>query len=165
MTIETELPAVEVKEELKPCPFCGGTVLRTGGDDKIVGVSCLRCEACGPNHYGQHEWNDRANTLSPLPHVEPIGYCVWISPTKLAACAKRTSQSFPVYAAPVSGTLKDDPGNGGEAEPVAWRFRYDDGKWNVQKNKPAWYRDFMIDVEIEPLFSLSSYRKGREADG
>jgi hypothetical protein len=62
MTIETELPAVKVKEELKPCPFCGGTVLRTGGDDKIVGVSCLRCEACGPNHYGQHEWNDRVGT-------------------------------------------------------------------------------------------------------
>lgn len=116
MTIETELPAVKVKEELKACPFCGGTVLRTGGDDKIVGVSCLRCEACGPNHYGQHEWNDRTNTLSPLPHVEPIGYCVWISPTKLAACGKRTSQSFPVYAAPVSGTLKDDPGKRSEAD-------------------------------------------------
>lgn len=56
-----------------------------------------------------------------------------------------------------------------EAEPVAWRFRYDDGKWNVQKNKPAWYRDFMADVEIEPLFSLSAYRKAtddlKEAEG
>lgn len=31
---------------------------------------------------------------------EPIGYCIWISPTKLAACAKRTAGSFPVYAAP-----------------------------------------------------------------
>jgi hypothetical protein len=47
-------------DELKPCPFCGGTVLRTGGDDKVVGVSCLRCEASGPNHYGKYEWDDRA---------------------------------------------------------------------------------------------------------
>lgn len=44
---------------LKPCPFCGGTNLKTGGDDKIVGVWCLTCEAAGPNHYGSREWNDR----------------------------------------------------------------------------------------------------------
>lgn len=48
--------------ELKPCPFCGGTVLRSGGDDKVVGFSCLRCEASGPNHYGEFEWNTRADT-------------------------------------------------------------------------------------------------------
>ena len=31
---------------------------------------------------------------------EPIGYCVWITPTKLAACAKSAKGAFPVYAAP-----------------------------------------------------------------
>ncbi|MFQ6183606.1 hypothetical protein ACLMJV_16885 [Sinorhizobium meliloti] len=46
--------------ELKPCPFCGGTKLKTGGDDKIVGVWCLTCQATGPNHYGSREWNDRS---------------------------------------------------------------------------------------------------------
>lgn len=30
---------------------------------------------------------------------EPIGYCVWITPTKLAGCAKSAKGSFPVYAA------------------------------------------------------------------
>ena len=43
-----------------PCPFCGGTKLKTGGDDKIVGTWCLTCEASGPNEYGSFEWNSRA---------------------------------------------------------------------------------------------------------
>lgn len=30
--------------------------------------------------------------------VEPVGYCVWITPTKLAACAKSAKGSFPVYS-------------------------------------------------------------------
>ena len=33
--------------------------------------------------------------------IDPIGYCVWITPTKLASCAKSAKGAFPVYAAPV----------------------------------------------------------------
>lgn len=52
---------LEVTEpKLLGCPFCGGTNLKTGGDDKVVGVWCLTCQAAGPNHYGSREWNDRA---------------------------------------------------------------------------------------------------------
>lgn len=50
--------------ELLPCPFCGGTNLKSGGDDKVVGTWCLTCEASGPNQYGRHEWNTRANASS-----------------------------------------------------------------------------------------------------
>jgi len=56
-----------MSEQLKPCPFCGGEVLKTGGDYKVVGVWCLNCQCAGPNHYGGHEWNDRTD-LS-LAHV------------------------------------------------------------------------------------------------
>ena len=49
--------------ELKPCPFCGGNNLESGGDDKYVGVRCRDCEAVGPNHYitypHAHDWNTR----------------------------------------------------------------------------------------------------------
>lgn len=50
----------------KPCPFCGSTNLKSGGDDKIVGTWCLDCEAIGPNHYGRHKWNDRADRIEEL---------------------------------------------------------------------------------------------------
>jgi len=46
--------------EMKPCPFCGGCNLSSGGDAAIVGVWCRDCQAVGPNHYGRHEWNTRA---------------------------------------------------------------------------------------------------------
>lgn len=49
--------------DLKSCPFCGSTNLNSGGDDKIVGVWCLDCEATGPNHYGRSEWNTRPNLV------------------------------------------------------------------------------------------------------
>lgn len=43
------------------CPFCGGSNLESGGDDKFVGVRCLDCEATGPNHYiTGRDWNTRA---------------------------------------------------------------------------------------------------------
>jgi hypothetical protein len=43
----------------------------------------------------------RLSALSPQPaSTDPVGYCVWISPTKLAACAKSMRNSFPVYASP-----------------------------------------------------------------
>jgi hypothetical protein len=67
------------KEMLKPCPFCGSTKLRTGGDDKIVGVWCLTCQAAGPNHYGSREWNDRVPAIGegsrvPSPHEYAMEY-------------------------------------------------------------------------------------------
>ena len=55
---------------------------------------------------------------------------------------------------------KSAPGyaQGFEAQPVAWRFRYEHkegvwGKWTVQKNKPTWYQTDQSDVEIEPLYA------------
>lgn len=60
--------------ELLPCPFCGGTNLKTGGDDKVVGVWCLTCQAAGPNHYGSREWDDRALSVPAAAVVgEPVG--------------------------------------------------------------------------------------------
>lgn len=48
--------------ELLPCPFCGGSDLRVGGDDKWVGACCLTCGAVGPDHYGStNDWNRRAH--------------------------------------------------------------------------------------------------------
>lgn len=53
-------------EELKPCPFCGGSKLKSGGDDKYVGVWCLTCETQGPNHYiTGRDWNTHATTEIP----------------------------------------------------------------------------------------------------
>jgi hypothetical protein len=47
--------------DLLSCPFCGGTNLKSGGDDKFVGVRCLDCEATGPNHYNSRfDWDIRA---------------------------------------------------------------------------------------------------------
>ncbi len=46
--------------DLLPCPFCGGTNLKSGGDDKFVGVRCLDCETTGPNHYNSRfDWDIR----------------------------------------------------------------------------------------------------------
>lgn len=58
--------------ELKPCPFCGGCNLSSGGDAAIVGVWCRDCQAVGPNHYGQHEWNTRA-----APKVKSLKWEPW----------------------------------------------------------------------------------------
>ncbi len=47
---------------LRPCPFCKGSRLRLGGDDKFVGVCCLDCDAVGPNHYQTgYDWSIRAS--------------------------------------------------------------------------------------------------------
>jgi hypothetical protein len=32
--------------------------------------------------------------------IQPVGYCVWISPTKLASCAKSAKGAFPIYSGP-----------------------------------------------------------------
>jgi hypothetical protein len=51
----------DATEMLLPCPFCGGTNLKSGSYDKIVGTWCLTCEATGPNEYGSRAtWNRRA---------------------------------------------------------------------------------------------------------
>jgi Lar family restriction alleviation protein len=83
-------------EELKPCPFCGGTEIKfavrrregTGmhheGDD-IWGLNCTGCGASHPNRYNEYgrkllikEWNTRAA----LQEAEPAaaeGQAGWIS--------------------------------------------------------------------------------------
>lgn len=57
---------------LLPCPFCGGSNLKVGGDDKIVGVWCEDCGSCGPNEYITYpravSWDTRAEPQG----VEPI---------------------------------------------------------------------------------------------
>ena len=60
-------------DTLKPCPFCGSNNLKTGGDDKVVGVWCLTCQSAGPNHYGKHEWNDRAALSRPIDPKAEVG--------------------------------------------------------------------------------------------
>ncbi|MRX31902.1 hypothetical protein [Aminobacter sp. MDW-2] len=47
-----------------------------------------------------------------------------------------------------------------QTAPDAWRYRFDGGKWTVQKNKPSWHREFMADVVLEPLFSIDAALKG-----
>ena len=53
-----------MSEQILPCPFCGGTDIKSGGDDKVVAFWCETCEATGPNHYGKYEWNNRAAALT-----------------------------------------------------------------------------------------------------
>jgi hypothetical protein len=67
--------ASSAEAKLLPCPFCGGTKLKSGGDDKIVGTWCLTCEASGPNEYGSFGWNRRALPSAPAPveGVEQFG--------------------------------------------------------------------------------------------
>lgn len=55
-----------MSDKLKPCPFCGGDNLKSGGDDKVVGFWCRTCDAAGPNHYGRYEWNDRKPDVQAL---------------------------------------------------------------------------------------------------
>lgn len=59
-----------MSDELKPCPFCGGTEIDTHGDDKVVGYHCLTCDAVGPNQYITYpeprEWNTRHDTHADL---------------------------------------------------------------------------------------------------
>ena len=55
-----------MSDELKSCPFCGSDDLGSGGDDKVVGYWCNRCQATGPNHYGRYEWNSRADRIEEL---------------------------------------------------------------------------------------------------
>lgn len=52
-------------EELKPCPFCGGTELEVMEiDEGFSAVACDTCDAIGPMGQGdeeaKREWNQRA---------------------------------------------------------------------------------------------------------
>lgn len=60
--------------ELLPCPFCGGTDLSSGGDDKFVGYFCKTCQATGPNHYGSRDWNTRPAPAATDTGLETVGY-------------------------------------------------------------------------------------------
>jgi len=73
-------------DKMKPCPFCGGDDLGSGGDDKVVGYWCKNCQAVGPNHYGKHEWNTRADAealkaadekLAKI-HAVSMAYAEWV---------------------------------------------------------------------------------------
>ncbi|MBA8851250.1 hypothetical protein FHW20_002185 [Ochrobactrum intermedium] len=60
--------------ELLPCPFCGGTDLSSGGDDKFVGYFCKTCQATGPNHYGSRDWNTRPAPAATDTGLKTIGF-------------------------------------------------------------------------------------------
>lgn len=38
-----------------------------------------------------------------------------------------------------------------ERQPAAWRYSYQEGRWTVQKHKPAWWTPDSV-FELEPLF-------------
>lgn len=73
--------------ELKPCPFCGGADLSSGGDDKFVGYFCKTCQATGPNHYGSRDWNTRPTPVAPV-SPDATGKCgelvtvAWFQPSQ-----------------------------------------------------------------------------------
>lgn len=89
-------------DALASCPFCGSDNVKSGGDDKIVGVWCLNCEASGPNGYlttnGEFDWNTRA-----APTVKPLGMIL----NELV----RTDVSHETFSADITGaeikTLSD----------------------------------------------------------
>ena len=53
-----------MSEQLKPCPFCGGSNLSDRGDN---GIKCHRCGAWGPDQdKGKWWWNTRASGWQPI---------------------------------------------------------------------------------------------------
>jgi hypothetical protein len=60
------------KHNLKPCPFCGSTMLENSSDDGISWITCRNCNATGPitSKYSGEEgepyfdWNSRAEQSS-----------------------------------------------------------------------------------------------------
>ena len=57
-------------EDLKPCPFCGGTELEILDiDEGFCAVACETCDAFGPMGMGpegaREEWNHRAVEVDP----------------------------------------------------------------------------------------------------
>lgn len=65
-------------EELKPCPFCGGTdfeILDTGFSMWTVECANQDCQALGPTAYGgevaaARAWNTRARLMEDLEKVD-----------------------------------------------------------------------------------------------
>ena len=73
------------RDELEPCPFCGGEAERIDFSaedqgDPNAGGSCISCERCGassPVHFDRKEnllssWNQRAALTSPRPSGEMV---------------------------------------------------------------------------------------------
>lgn len=93
--------------------------------------------------------------------VEKVARAMWARRCEVLAEAGWPRMSLWEH---VSDTLRDDFRAEAraaieaiaQAEPDAWRYRYDGGKWTVQKNKPSWHKGFMVDVTLEPLFSLDA---------
>jgi len=152
----TDTPITTMDEPF-PCPFCGGTVLRTGGDDKIVGISCLRCEACGPNHYGKYEWNDRA---SPARSAEGL-----VTNEMIAAAWKAWHSRHggklgpgPAFVEAIKAALSAQPGTEAEAgEPVAWSYELATHK-NLDGQYCEWVKRL---TDYEPNVPESSIRNKR----
>lgn len=66
-------------EELKPCPFCGGTKIKKNHDDGQFWNTCQQCFADGPptskrSDEGAPDWNTRAQ--APSQGGEAVGQ-VW----------------------------------------------------------------------------------------
>jgi hypothetical protein len=87
--------------ELKPCPFCGGSFLKSGGDDKMVGTWCMTCEASGPNQYGKTDWNTRA----PSPEVAALREALSSAIHHLKSAEKDTNYAFDPDFTPESERL------------------------------------------------------------
>lgn len=61
-----------MKEELKPCPYCGSTKIMAEGQVNWVAMVCQRCQAQGPKQFQNSEvfgtivagnrWNKRKET-------------------------------------------------------------------------------------------------------
>ena len=59
---------------LKPCPFCGGTDLRMGEAHEAVYVNCPDCDTDGPMRHTDQEaitaWNTRAEGIDELTEMD-----------------------------------------------------------------------------------------------
>lgn len=118
---------------LADCPFCGGSRLKQGGDDKFVGVACLDCEATGPNHYRTGcDWNTRSRTPS-APDVAMMEALESIARTTFSGSEmgdeyQRGNEDAHATCARIArAALSASEAKAGE--PVAWQYRvmFDEG--------------------------------------
>lgn len=64
-----------MSQDLKPCPFCGGTDIALGRDEDVCWNQCRRCEASGPTMRkydgdDEPEWNTRPLQAEGAPAAE-----------------------------------------------------------------------------------------------
>ncbi|MGN6451301.1 MAG: hypothetical protein ACTHLK_22455 [Brucella intermedia] len=97
--------------ELKPCPFCGGTDLSSGGDDKFVGYSCKTCQATGPNHYGSRDWNTPPTPLAPVSpdEVKPFRMSDGVMP--IIVMARTREEAVKILNNRVNPSTEPEPEN------------------------------------------------------